>query len=75
MVTTETWELSVPLAWPTYQDLLRGAIWRGYHERESTSSHEVFSRNAEGDMFILSLELLSLGLPIRVRVNLTAMPD
>jgi len=75
MTISRTWEVSVPVGWPAYQEHLRGAPWLGYHERESTSTRESFSRLREGDMFMLTLDLLSPGPPIRVRVNLTAMPD
>ncbi len=76
MKTTKVWELSVPLPWSVYQDHLRQSAWRGsYHERETSSAREAFSRIAGGDMFILDVDLLSSGSPIRVRVDLTAMPD
>ena len=75
MTISKTWELSVPLEWPAYQDRLRGATWSGYHERERTGTRQAFSRVAGGDMFILSIDLLSAGPPLRVRVTLTAMPD
>lgn len=75
MTTSRTWEVSVPLAWPAYQQRLRGASWHGYHERESTTTSEAFARVVGGDMFMLTLDLLAPGPPIRVRVNLTAMPD
>jgi hypothetical protein len=75
MTATKTWELSIPLAWSAYQERLRGSVWSGgYHERQSDASHEVFSRIAGGDTFVVALDLLSPGPPLRVRVNLTAMP-
>jgi hypothetical protein len=76
MAIVKTWELSVPLTWSAYQDRLRGSVWGGgFHERQSDGSHEVFSRVAGGDMFILNVDLVSPGPPLRVRIALTAMPD
>ena len=76
MKTTKVWELSVPLPWSVYQDHLRHSAWRGsYHERETSSAREALSRMTGGDMFLLDVDLLSSGPPLRVRVDLTAMPD
>ena len=75
MKTTKVWELSVPLTWSAYQDHLRQSTWSGYHERESSATREAFSRITGGDMFMLDIDLLPSGARLRVRVNLTAMPD
>jgi hypothetical protein len=61
--------------WSAYQAHLRQSAWNGYHERESGDAREAFSRIVAGDMFMLDVELLSAGPPLRVRVNLIAMPD
>jgi hypothetical protein len=76
MTTTKVWELSVPLSWSVYQDHLRHSVWRGpYHERETGSAREAFSRMSGGDTFILDVDLFSSGPPLRVRVSLIGMPD
>ena len=76
MTATKTWDFAIPLTWNAYEDHLRAAAGAsGYHEREGDVAHEIFSRLSGGDMFILKLELLSPGPPLRARATLTAMPD
>jgi hypothetical protein len=75
MAIARTWQLSVPRAWPAYQERLRARLPdAGYHEREADDVHELFSRAARGDIFTVAVELVSPAQPIRVRVIFTAMP-
>jgi len=72
---SETWELSVPLIWAVYRGRLRDAMSEGYHEIPSEGAHQAFSRASTGDAFSVSLDLVSPGPPLRVRVTFTAAPD
>jgi hypothetical protein len=72
---SETWELSVPLTWAVYRRRLRDAMSAGYHEISSDGAHQAFSRASTGDAFSVSLDLVSPGPPLRVRVTFTAAPD
>jgi hypothetical protein len=47
----------------------------GYHEISSDGAHQAFSRMSTGDAFSVSLDLVLLGPPLRVRVTFTAVPD
>jgi hypothetical protein len=74
MTITRTSDLSVPLTWAGYQARLRGKVPPGYLERERSGTREVFSRVDDGLLFTVTLDLLTIGPPLRVRVNLIAMP-
>ena len=72
---SETWELSVPVTWTVYCGRLRDAMPEGHHEISSDGAHQAFSRASTGDAFSVSLDLVSPGPPLRVRVTFTAAPD
>jgi hypothetical protein len=74
-IAAATWESSLPLTWKDYGERLRTANALGYQVAAVESSHAIFRRSTGGDVYTLSIEVVSPGPPLRARYQFTAMPD
>lgn len=69
-----SWELETDMDWPSYRKWVREQL-DGYDARSDGERSLVFRRSIPGDTYMLAIEAVSLGPPLRVQLSFNASPD